>query len=264
MGQRTKVLFVSGEVEPFAKASEIGSLSRHLPQLLHDSGDFEVRIMMPRYGTISERRNRLHEVIRLCGTPIVMGKRNEVLKVKVASIPGIRLQVYFMDNTRYFKRKGLHQDREGVLFKDNAARSLFFTRAVLATIRKLRWKPDVVHALGWISGLLPVLVARKWREDEMFKDACVVYSPDEIQANAKMTLALIRRIGEPFDGADKGLSVSELGVSHADAIAYPSSVDPAVVGGAARNGHVRLSAEHDALVAQAVDLYAAGQANLAQ
>ena len=258
-----RVLFVSGEVAPFASISEIASIVRHLPQHLHESGAFEVRIMMPRYGFISERRNRLHEVVRLCGTPVRMGSRVETLKVKVASIPGIRLQVYFMDNTHFFKRKGLHQDRQGVVFKDNAARSLFFNRAVLATIRKLRWRPDVIHAFGWISGFLPLLMAEE-RKDEFFHGVRVIYTPDDVDADATLAGNLIRRMNLVFNGEDTGLSVRDLGMKYADAIAYPSSVEPDADHGVAANGHVQFSAEQKPMVTQAIELYTASSAELAQ
>ena len=130
--------------------------------------------MMPRYGTISERRNRLHEVIRLCGTSVPMGKSAQNLKVKVASIPGIRLQVYFMDNAHFFKRKGLHHDKQGNIFADNPERSLFFGRSVIETVRKLRWEPDIVHAVGWISGLLPYLLSSEYADEPLFKNSRVV------------------------------------------------------------------------------------------
>ncbi len=257
MGQPTRVLFVSGEVEPFAKSSEIASIVRHLPQLLHENGGFEVRIMMPRYGTISERRNRLHEVIRLCGTPVKMGNKVETLKVKVASIPGIRLQVYFMDNTHFFKRKGLHQDNQGVVFKDNAARSLFFSRAVLETIRKLRWKPDVVHAFGWISGLLPLVVAAEGRDDELFQGTRVVYTPDDIEADATLTQELISKMGLTLNGEDSGLSMCDIGMKYADSTAYPSSVEPTLSASEHVNGHVHFSSERAPMVGQAIALYTA-------
>ena len=110
---------------------------------------------MPRYGTVSERRNRLHEVIRLSGSEITLGDHTETLRVKVASIPGIRLQVYFMDNDFYFKRKGIYRDRQGNLFADNLERSAFYARAVIRTIRNLGWQPDLVHAFRIeVTGML--------------------------------------------------------------------------------------------------------------
>ncbi len=251
MEKTTRVLFVSGEIEPFVSASEIATIARYLPQHLHESGSFEVRIMVPRYGTISERRNRLHEVIRLCGTPVKMGSRTEILKVKVASIPGIRMQVYFMDNNHFFKRKGLHKDKQGVVFEDNAARSLFFARAVLETVRKLRWKPDVVHAFGWISGMVPLLVSDELQGDELLQGAKVVYTPDDIEAQATLTSDLISTMNLSPNGEAAGLSLRDIGIRHAHVTAFPSSVTPET------DRHVQFSAERESMVAQAIELYSA-------
>ncbi len=143
-----RILFISGEVAPFSEKSELASVVRSLPESLHESGKFETRIMMPRYGTVSERRNRLHEVIRLSGSEIMLGDRTETLRVKVASIPGIRLQVYFMDNDFYFKRKGIFADKQGKLFEDNLERSAFYARSVIRTIRNLGWQPDLILPLA--------------------------------------------------------------------------------------------------------------------
>ena len=246
---------MSSEVQPFVPTSEIASIARHLPQKLHDLGGYEVRIMMPRYGTISERRNRLHEVIRLSGTPIKMGKKSEVLKVKVASIPGIRLQVYFMDNVHFFKRKGLHQDKQGVIFEDNVARSLFFSRAVAQTIVKFGWKPDVVHAMGWVSGCLPMLLADEEAYDGFFKGTRVIYTPDSVDAQAALTDDLISTLSIPTNGEDSGLSLCDAGVKYADATAFPSSIDPGNQSGA--NGYIQFSEDVEPMTQEAIALYGA-------
>ena len=263
MAQRLKVLIVTGEVAPFTKAdsSAIGPLARHLSENLHTSGEYETRIMMPRYGLISERRNRLHEVIRLCGTPIQMGARRETLKVKVAPIPGIRLQVYFMDNTRFFKRKGLHRDKEGTLYKDNHHRSMFFCQSVLETIQRLRWKPDVVHAFGWISSLLPVLLStskyRKESENALFSDTRVVYTPDGLDANANLTRSLANQLEELqiINGLASveiddfvGHPISEIGLQFSDANAFPATVT-------AVDGALQFSNDAEEVAAQTMDLY---------
>lgn len=191
MANPTRILFVSDEVAPFTENSATANLVRTLPELLQESGDYEVRILMPRYGTISERRNRLHEVIRLSGTEVTIGDRTETLKCKVASIPGIRLQVYFMDNRHYFKRKGIYRDKHGKLFEDNAERALFFGCAALETIRNLGWKPDVVHAFGWLSGLVPMLLRSSYATDELYQDARIVYTPNEQELGAALTANLL-------------------------------------------------------------------------
>lgn len=263
MAQRVKVLFVTGEVAPFAKAesSSIGPLARHLSESLHVSGQFETRIMMPRYGLISERRNRLHEVIRLCGTPIPMGGRKETLKVKVASIPGIRLQVYFMDNARFFKRKGLHQDKEGKLYRDNHERSMFFCRSVLETVRRLRWKPDLVHAFGWISSLIPVLLStREYRENSdhsLFADTRVIYTPDGLEVNANLTPPLASQLSklQLLNGAASsdlneyiGRPITDIGIQFSDLSAFPASVPPLT-------GAIQLHGDAGEIAEQTMELY---------
>ena len=130
-----RVLFVAGEVAPFSETSQAAHFARHVPEHLQEEHGVEPRILMPRYGTVSERRNRLHEVIRLSGADVEAGGTSDTLKVKVASIPGIRLQVYFMDSVHFFKRKGVLADRKShEEFEDNAARALFFARAALGTL----------------------------------------------------------------------------------------------------------------------------------
>ena len=222
MSSATRVLFLSGEVNPFTPASPIGKLVRALPEQLHESGKYETRVMMPRYGTISERRNRLHEVIRLSGSEIEVLGETHTLRVKVASIPGIRLQVYFMDNTHFFKRKGAIASKDGVVFKDNAQRAYYFGRAVLETIRNLGWEPDIVHAFGWAAGLVPVTLAEELAADPLFRGAKVVFTPDDLDTKATLTAKLCAGLRLPESLV--GLTLNEAGKAHSDAIVYPASV----------------------------------------
>ena len=184
-----RVLFVAGEVAPFSETTDTAQAMRVLPEALQEHQDVEPRILMPRYGVVSERRNRLHEVIRLSGAEITAGDATDTLKVKVASIPGIRLQVYFMDSVHFFKRKGLYRERKTeVLFEDNPARALFFARAALSTVGKLGWGPDVVHAAGWIGALVPHVIKTELADSELFANARTVYTPDPADAyNPTMT-----------------------------------------------------------------------------
>ncbi|MCY4159660.1 MAG: glycogen/starch synthase [Bacteroidetes bacterium] len=227
MDQLTNVLFVTGEIDPFANESDIGTLIRYLPEGLHEDGTYETRIMMPRYGTISERKNRLHQVIRLCGTKVPMGNQTETLAVKVTAIPGTRCQVYFMDSKRFFKRKGLHRDREGIVFDDNPARALFFARSTLETVRKLQWKPDIVHAFGWISGFLPLLLATEYKDFPVFDSVkTVIFTPDLIQANAIVSNDLVKKMKLSLNGDISGMRMSDLGSKYSDIVAYPPSFTP--------------------------------------
>lgn len=216
-----RILFVAGEVAPFSSTTEAAKLVRQLPEQLQERGDFESRIIMPRYGTVSERRNRLHEVIRLSGSTITVGDRAETLKVKVASIPGIRLQVYFMDNVHYFKRKGLFRDRKTEqVFEDNAERALFFGRAALTTTENLGWAPDVVHASGWIAGLVPYLLKTEFAGHELLANAKVVYTPDAAPIEVAFTAEETAALGLPEAEKVAGRELRDLGMAFADAVAF--------------------------------------------
>lgn len=212
-----RVLFVSDEVAPFTNKSEVATLVRTLPESLHENAGVETRIMMPRYGIVSERRNRLHEVIRLSGSEIPTGDGTEALKVKVASIPGIRLQVYFMDNVHMFKRRGIFADKAGKLFPDNPERAIFYAKAVLQTISNLGWQPDVVHAFGWLSGMVPFLLKTDYADHALFKDAKVVYTPQKVEFEGALTEKMVTDF-ELTRGKDlTGKEPSEIGSEFADA-----------------------------------------------
>ena len=222
MPNAMRILYVSGEVAPFSAKTEMAHLVRALPEQLHETGNFETRIMMPRYGTISERRNRLHEVIRLSGADIpVSADATETLKVKVASIPGIRLQVYFMDNTRLFKRKGIYASKEGKLFSDNHDRALYFGRAVLETIRKLGWKPDLVHAFGWMSGMVPMLLKHEYQQEPLFEEVKSIYTPSFVDFEARFSAEQAQGLGLPTDESVVGQQPVDIGLAYADAVLYP-------------------------------------------
>jgi len=225
MDTPVRILFASSEVTPFATVSEMSALIRNVPEYLHESGGFESRIMMPRYGIISERRNRLHEVIRLSGSRIPLADEAETLKVKVASIPGIRLQVYFMDNVKYFKRKGVYSGRDGVVFADNLTRAVLFARSVLTTARNLGWSPDVVHAHGWIAGLLPVLLKTEYAEDPLFRRAQVIFSTDGFASQGRLTSKEVADFG--LSDADRLVdrTLHEIAADFADVLVSGKEAD---------------------------------------
>ena len=215
-----RILFVSEEVAPFTCGSETADLARILPEQLQESGEFEVRIMMPRYGIISERKNRLHEVIRLSGNVIEVDGRKETLKVKVASIPGIRMQVYFMDNNHFFKRKGIHASKEGQVFSDNAQRAWFFSRSVLDTIHKLGWSPDIVHCFGWLSALTPVVLRTEYNNNPLFEKAKSVYTPGPITPDSHVSSAFLDQIPTDPSLPIKCDTVSQYGMEFSDMVVH--------------------------------------------
>jgi starch synthase len=172
---KTKILFITHEMSPFLELTKISEITRHLPQAMQDKG-FEIRILMPRFGNINERRNRLHEVIRLSGMNIIINDNDNPLIIKVASIPSARMQVYFLDNEEYFQRKHVFTDNNNKFYADNDERTIFFCKGALETVKKLGWSPDVVHCHGWMSALVPAYLKTLYKDDPTFKNSKVVYS----------------------------------------------------------------------------------------
>jgi starch synthase len=172
---KTKLLIVTHEMSPFLELTKISEITRQLPQAMQDKG-FEIRILMPRFGNINERRNRLHEVIRLSGMNIIIDDNDNPLIIKVASIPAARMQVYFLDNEDYFQRKYVFRDKESKFYADNDERTIFFCKGALETVKKLGWSPDIVHCHGWMTALVPAYIKTTYKNDPTFKNSKVVYS----------------------------------------------------------------------------------------
>jgi starch synthase len=219
MASSHRLLYVAGSLAPFAEHSPLASLTRSLPEHVQKAGDFEVRIMMPCYGDIDERKHNLHEVIRLSDTDVPMGADTESVSVKVASVPDVRLQVYFMAHDGYFDRTG-HTDADGNAFDDNAMRALFFNRSVLETLRELRWAPDLIHAFGWISGLLPTLLSTTYADDDLLGATKSVFTPGSSVPDTRLHASFADSMNLPLDG-DTGATLSEVGHAHADATVLP-------------------------------------------
>ena len=155
--KKAKVLFVSQEITPFLELTEIAKIARHLPQGIQEKGK-EIRTFMPRFGLINERRNQLHEVIRLSGMNLIIDDTDHPLIIKVASIPSSRIQVYFIDNDDYFMKRQMAVDETGEEYPDNGERAIFFARGVLETVKKLRWTPDIIHCQGWMAAVVPLYI----------------------------------------------------------------------------------------------------------
>ena len=173
--EKAKILFVSQEITPYLPETEMSKIGRYLPQGIQESGK-EIRTFMPRFGKINERRNQLHEVIRLSGMNLIIDNTDNPLIIKVASIQAARMQVYFIDNEDYFHRKFIFTDADGKEFEDNDERAIFFARGVLETTKKLRWAPDVVHCHGWFASLIPLYLKKAMNDDPHFINSKVIYS----------------------------------------------------------------------------------------
>ena len=172
---KKRVLFVTQEMEPYTAISEITKFVSKLPQSIQEKG-MEIRVLMPRYGNINERRHRLHEVVRLSGMNIIVDDDDFPLIIKVASLPGARMQVYFLDNEEFFKRKALFADEDGELFDDNQDRMVFFCKGVMETVKKFGWAPDIIHCHGWLTSLIPLYLKTVYRDEPIFQNAKILYS----------------------------------------------------------------------------------------
>ncbi len=188
-----KVLYVAQEITPYLPESEMSIIARNLPQGIQDLGK-EIRTFMPKYGCINERRNQLHEVIRLSGMNIIIDDTDHSLIIKVASIQAARMQVYFIDNEDYFYRKHILQDEKGNFFEDNDERAIFFTRGVLETVRKLQWAPDIIHCHGWFTNLIPLYVKKIYYDDPLFMDSRVILSLYDDEFNKPLSNSFIKKL----------------------------------------------------------------------
>lgn len=170
-----KILYITTEMFPYQEESNMAQMVNKMALKMHQEGN-DVRVFMPRFGQISERKFQLHEVIRLSGMNIIINDLDQPLIIKVASLPGERLQVYFIDNEEYFKRKFYYKDEDGTLFDDNAERAIFFARGVLETIKKLNWVPDVIHLNGWMSSFVPIYLKNFYKNDYYFNNTKLILS----------------------------------------------------------------------------------------
>ncbi len=194
-----RILYVSQEIHPYLPENEISKLSLELPKKMNKIGH-EVRVFMPRYGLINERRHQLHEVIRLSGINIVINDIDQPLIIKVASLPTVRVQVYFIDNEEFFKRKATFYDKEGKFFNDNDERAIFFCKGVIEAVKKFGWAPDIIHCHGWMTSFIPLYLKKFHDDDPLFADSKRVFSVYESKSD-KMPDTLINNLR--FDDIDE-------------------------------------------------------------
>ena len=192
-----RILYVSSEVVPYLAENEVSLMSYDVPKMINDQGG-QIRIFMPRYGNINERRHQLHEVIRLSGMNLVVNDVDMPLIIKVASIPKERIQVYFIDNDEYFKRKATFSDEDGVLYPDNDERAIFFAKGVVETVKKLNWVPDIIHIHGWMASMLPVYMKHFYKDEALFSETKIVTSVYGQSFNGTLEVEMINKI--KFDG----------------------------------------------------------------
>lgn len=184
--EKTRVLFVSQEIYPFVKENELSKISRLLPENAEKNGK-DVRVFMPRYGCINERRYNLHEVIRLSGINIIIENNDHILIIKVARMPNTSIQVYFIENPDFFQRKFTLRDDNNLFFKDNGERAIFFTRSVAESIKKLGWSPNVIVLHGWMSAILAPMVKYVYSKHPLFSDTKIVLAIHNDEFNESLS-----------------------------------------------------------------------------
>jgi starch synthase len=192
-----RILYVSSEVVPYLAENEVSLMSYDVPKMINDQGG-QIRIFMPRYGNINERRHQLHEVIRLSGMNLVVNDLDMPLIIKVASIPKERIQVYFIDNEEYFKRKATFADEEGVMYPDNDERAIFFAKGVVETVKKLNWVPDIIHVHGWMAAMLPIYMKHFYKNEALFSETKIVTSVYSQSFEGTLDVEMINKV--KFDG----------------------------------------------------------------
>lgn len=231
-----RILYVSSEVVPYLAENEVSLMSYDVPKMINDQGG-QIRIFMPRYGNINERRHQLHEVIRLSGMNLVVNDLDMPLIIKVASIPKERIQVYFIDNDEYFKRKATFSDEDGVMYPDNDERAIFFAKGVVETVKKLNWVPDIIHVHGWMASLLPIYMKHYYKDEALFSETKIVTSVYGQSFEGSLDVEMINKI--KFDNVPHD-SIKELetpnyenlimaSINHSDAVIIASeNVSPSL------------------------------------
>ena len=227
--EKKKILYVSQEICPYMNESAMGTLSGALPQLMQESGK-DIRIFLPRFGTVNERRHQLHEVIRLSGMNLIIDDFDHQLIIKVASIQQQRMQVYFIDNEEYFPRRQMFHDHEGNFIENNDERMIFYCKGVIETVKKLGWSPDVIHCQGWFTSLVPMYIKKLYSEDPLFENTKVIYSVFNNGYKGKLSDTIIDKLlFETLSETDlsglKNLNINTLNkfaISYADAVVQAS------------------------------------------
>jgi starch synthase len=228
MVSKKRILFIANEMSPYLELTEFSEIVNKLAIKANDTG-YEVRCIMPRFGTINERRHRLHEVVRLSGINISIDNDDYPLQIKVASLPNARLQVYFLDNEDMFKRKFVFNDEEDKWFDDNGIRSVFFCKGALETVKKFGWPPDIIHCSGWMTGLIPMFLKTAYKKEPVFSNSKILFTIGQNTFKEKlgssflknsMISALIKEKEMEAYKDNNNFAMFNGGATYADAISF--------------------------------------------
>ncbi|HEY0059672.1 MAG TPA: glycogen/starch synthase [Flavisolibacter sp.] len=238
MSAKKRILFIANEMSPYLELTEFSEIVNKLAIKANDN-NWEVRCIMPRFGSINERRHRLHEVVRLSGINVSVDNEDFPLQIKVASLPNARLQVYFLDNEDLFKRKNVFTDDNEKWYEDNNLRTIFFCKGALETVKKFGWPPDIIHCSGWMAGLIPAYLKTLYKKEPVFANSKIVYTigqntftetlGDDFLKKALIHPSLKEKDLEVFKEATNS-AFFRGGAQYADAITFGSdAVDPTLI-----------------------------------
>jgi len=206
MSAKKRILFIATEMSPYLELTEFAEIVNRLAIKSNDNG-LEVRCIMPRFGVINERRHRLHEVVRLSGINVSVDNDDYPLQIKVASLPNARLQVYFLDNEDFFKRKFIFHDEHDKWFEDNDLRTIFFCRGALETVKKFGWPPDIIHCSGWMTGLIPMYIKTAYKREPVFSHSKIIFTIGENTYKEKLGTSFTEKAGIHANIREKDLEV---------------------------------------------------------
>ncbi len=218
-------MYVSQEIVPYTGETTMGEVSSLLPQRTQESGK-DIRMFLPRFGTINERRHQLHEVIRLSGMNLIIDDFDHQLIIKVASIQKLRLQVYFIDNEEYFPSRQMFHDLEDNFMSNNDERMIFYCKGVIETVRKLGWAPDIIHCQGWFASLVPMYIKKLYAQEPLFDNVKVIYSVFDTSFDGVLSNSLTEKLlFEKLEESDvSGIQQSNINNLHKFAIDYADAV----------------------------------------
>ncbi len=228
MSTKKRILFISNEMSPYLELTEFAEIVNKLAVLSNDN-NMEVRCIMPRFGVINERRHRLHEVVRLSGINVSIDNDDYPLVIKVASLPNARLQVYFLDNEDFFKRKSIFTDEKENWFEDNGLRTVLFCKGALETVKKFGWPPDIIHCSGWMTGLIPMFIKTAYKKEPVFSHSKIVYTigettfKDKLGADFPKLLAIndhVSKKDQEVFAENNNVAMFRGGATYADAVTF--------------------------------------------
>ena len=215
---------------PYTGETTMGEIASLLPQKIQEGGK-DIRIFLPKFGSINERKHQLHEVIRLSGMNLIIDDFDHQLIIKVASIQKLRLQVYFIDNDEYFPRRQMFHEKDGSFMKNNDERMIFYCKGVIETVRKLGWKPDVIHCQGWFTSLVPMYIKKLYAGNPLFEDVKIIYSVfdnsfDGVLSDTLPEKLLFENLEESDAASLKESNITTLhkfAIDHSDAVVQASA-----------------------------------------